>query len=161
MGSRRSTILASRIVVAVALVCAAAAMAGARKAKTFAGWHEGAEGYRAALAEQEATGKPLLVYFHAPWCHFCADVNKKVMTDPAVAEEVGGMIGVRIYGEDGAEERALMAKFGAEAYPRLFLRPDAGAEFRRVEVFDGVGQIVPASRFLQALHEAAGSSAAR
>lgn len=135
------------------LVGTSSVAAGGGKADPFAGWYVGAAGYHAAAALQESSGKPLLVYFHAPWCHFCARIGKKVMTDPAVAAAVAGMIGVRIYGEDGDEDRRLMADFGAEAYPAIFLRTDARSEFRRVEVFGDKGRILSAESFLAALEE--------
>lgn len=138
---------------ALALIVAALAVGAATpSAKTaaptapaaagvFAGWYEGAAGYRQALADQAETGKPILVYFHAPWCPYCRRVNESLLAMPAVVEAISGILAVQINGDGKSRDRKLMDEFGAKIYPSFFLRRASDAKFEPLRVFATVSRV--------------------
>lgn len=136
------------------LLAAGAAIAGKNKKKSDAvlpGWYTGIEGYEQAEAAQRETGKPLLVYFHAPWCPYCRRVNSDVLTSAPVVAALADVLAVQINGDAGGKQRRLMADFGAEIYPSLFIRRTPQAKFEKLDAFDDGGEVRSPEDFVAAL----------
>ena len=80
---------------------------------------------RAAEAEAARTGQPLLIDFWAGWCKNCAEMEKRVMPDPAVRRELDRFVVVRFRAErpgDPAVKREL-DRFGIRGLPAFVIVP--------------------------------------
>ena len=90
-------------------------------------WHNGAPGYRMALAESKRTGAPVFVYFFADWCGYCKRVDQQVLPDAKVAAKLRNFIKVRINAEKFPEDKQLFDSLGGKGYPFLLSgRSEAG-----------------------------------
>jgi thiol:disulfide interchange protein len=92
-----------------------------RVATTFTGWYENASGYQKALSEQQATGRPMLVYFYAGWCPHCKRFTAEILSSPKMQAYVKKYPHVRIAPDNGEAEKKLMSAFGAEGFPSFFV----------------------------------------
>lgn len=87
----------------------------------FSNWHHGVGGYEAAIAEQRASGCPVLVYFHVGWCRWCKQLDAVVLPNPAVAAELSTAFKVKVDPEAGRAERRLADQFRVSGYPSVWL----------------------------------------
>ena len=69
---------------AAALLCAALGAAPALAGEGGVHWL----GYQAALAAQKKQAKPLLVYFHLPYCYRCKEMKRKTFSQPRVVSRL-------------------------------------------------------------------------
>lgn len=90
-------------------------------AVTFVGWYEDKKGYDKALADQQETHKPVLVYIYAPWCPHCKRFSAEVLADRKMRAFVQGYPHVRIAPDDGDAEKRIMSDFGAQGYPSFYV----------------------------------------
>ena len=96
-------------------------------------WHEDKAGFEEALAEHNKTGKPMVVYFHAPWCPHCKEFNEAILdTDKMVLFLGKNYIKTKIFPEQDAE-RILMYQFGASGFPTFFIKYANSDKFYRLE----------------------------
>jgi len=102
-----------------------------------AAWHNDAAGYRNAMVEAQESGKPVLVYFYAVWCGYCRQLNNELLSSPAVLDEMGDMVVIRVNAELGPEERSLAMSYGVRGYPALFVRSAGDVQALRRTVADG------------------------
>ena len=81
-------------------------------------WYEGASGYKAALVEQRASGKPVMLYFHADWCGYCALLERDVLSTVTFQRRYGSsLLKVRINPEKSGAERSLANDNRVGGYP--------------------------------------------
>ncbi len=97
-------------------------------------WHEGAEGHRRGLRDQETSRAPMLVYFRVDWCGYCRKVDQEVLPTNSVRQFLGDVVKVRINPETSPADRALADTYGVKGYPRAFLIPGPGAKPEDVEI---------------------------
>ncbi|MCF8033766.1 MAG: thioredoxin family protein [Desulfarculaceae bacterium] len=99
--------------------------------------------YPAAVAAQQKQAKPMLVYFHLPYCYRCKDMKRKTYSQPEVISRLNtDFLAAKV---DLEQESAVGEKFQAEYTPSyVFL--DAGGK----EVFRTKGVFGP-QRFLKLL----------
>jgi len=84
------------------------------------------EGLERALAEK----RPVLVFFTAKWCRFCAQMEQEALRDPRVVRLSEEFVCVLV---DADEAPELCAEFGVRAYPTVqFILPDGGRMARVV-----------------------------
>lgn len=109
-----------------------------------------------ALAEAAATGRPTLVYVHAPWCGPCARMERDVFPDAEVATLLGRFALARLDYDDHDSRLVVAGRrrtsaawarhLGADATPGfVFLAPDGKAIARANGAHDA-----PAFRLLLA-----------
>ncbi len=84
------------------------------------------EGLERALAEK----RPVLIFFTAKWCRFCAQMQRDALSDPRVVRLSEEFVCVLV---DADEAPELCAEFGVRAYPTVqFVLPDGGRLTRLV-----------------------------
>ena len=84
-----------------------------------------------AQAQAKASGKPLLIEFHAPWCYSCYYMAGNVLSKPAFSAAAQGLVLLKadVDQEDG---RALKAQYGVTALPSFVLVGPAGEVLGRI-----------------------------
>lgn len=126
--------------------------AGFANDAAYAGWYNDASGYEKAVAEHEKTGKPLLLYFYAPWCGYCANFHAQTLSHPKAIAALKGYVKVRVYpGPDSEDNQQLMAAFGANGFPTLFLKRAGDSTYRQVNIYGRGGNLLTPSQFLARL----------
>ncbi|HEY0840210.1 MAG TPA: cytochrome c biogenesis protein CcdA [Vulgatibacter sp.] len=97
--------------------------------------------YDGALAQAQAEGKPVIIDFYADWCAACKELDKFTYTDPAVMEEAGRFVTVKVDGTVEDERiQTLYDRYGIQGLPTVVF-------------LDGKGQALPDPRitgFLEA-----------
>ena len=74
----------------------------------------------------QARGRPVVIYFHASWCHSCVQIDAGVLTDSAVQKRLLGYQFIRVdVTRQTAAQKALMAQYQVIAPPAFrFIDPD-------------------------------------
>ena len=70
--------------------------------------------------------RPLIVYFRADWCGWCARFNDDFLPDPLVRRFLSNVIRVQINPEHGERELELSRRYGIKGYPSFLVIPPAG-----------------------------------
>lgn len=76
--------------------------------------------YPKALAAAKARQIPIMIDLWAPWCHTCLSMKSYVLNDANMAAYADKVIWLSINTEK-AENAAVMAKFGLDAWPTYYL----------------------------------------
>ncbi len=78
--------------------------------------------YRDAQEKGPRAGRPLFLFFRAPWCYFCRKMQRQVFSDPAVAERLNRrFLAVKI---DVTRQRRLAEVYQVAYLPTsIFLSP--------------------------------------
>ena len=121
-------------------------------------WHEGADGFTAALEEALAEKRPLAVYFYTDWCHYCRQFESELLYRADVEDGLGFLTRVRINPESGAGEASIAQRYGVFSYPSFFVHPGPGREAVRVTgrvQRDGLWGFQTPSEFLETLRQTA------
>lgn len=72
----------------------------------------------AALEQGRQQGLPVLVNFHADWCHFCHKMDQETFTDAAVQTALRGFIAIKVDVET-PEGLKLARELGVTALPTI------------------------------------------
>jgi tetratricopeptide (TPR) repeat protein len=116
-------------------------------------WYEGADGYRQAVAEQERSRAPMIVYFHVSWCPYCRKMDAEVLPVAAVTRFLADVVKVRVNPETSPADRALEKQLASKGYPSVYVIPAPGARPEEVSGFTRHGDEaldVTAERFVKA-----------
>jgi thiol:disulfide interchange protein len=87
------------------------------------GWREGIAGYRAAVAEQERTGKPIALFFFTDWCSACKAFREDILTAPELKDYMSGVIAVKVNPETSPAAQALADRFRVGGFPTFYMVP--------------------------------------
>ncbi|MCB2225816.1 MAG: thioredoxin family protein [Desulfarculaceae bacterium] len=99
--------------------------------------------YQAGVAAQQKAAKPMLVYFHLPYCYRCKEMKRKTYSQAGVIKRLNaGFVPVKV---DLEKAPALGKKFNTD-YTPSYIFFDAGGK----EVFRTKGVFGP-ERFLKLL----------
>ena len=82
------------------------------------------------LAEAGNTGKPLLLFFTAEWCHFCHQMAGEAFTDPQVVGLSERFVCVLI---DADNQPGTCQQFHVSAYPTVQFVSPQGILLNRIE----------------------------
>lgn len=78
-------------------------------------------GFEAGYAKAIASGKPMLVFFTAEWCHFCHQMADEAFTHPQVVGLADRFVCILV---DADAEPEVCSKFRVQGYPTVqFLSP--------------------------------------
>lgn len=85
--------------------------------------------YHAALAAQKTREKPMLIYFHLPYCYRCKQMKRKVFSQAAVIEKLNAeFIAAKV---DADKDPAPMKLYGTGYTPSyVFLSPGGKEVYR-------------------------------
>jgi tetratricopeptide (TPR) repeat protein len=94
------------------------------------GWLHGRSGYQRAIAEQNSTRKPVLLYFYTDWCPYCRKLEKTIFSTAEFRGQSASFIRVKVNPETARSDKELADQFHVTGYPTVFVLD--GAEPRRV-----------------------------
>ncbi len=114
---------------------------------------KGLEGFRQALAQANAAGKPVMLDFYADWCISCKEMEHQTFTDPAVRAALGDVVLLQadVTANDDAD-RAMLKHFGVVGPPAIMFFNTRGEENKPYRV---VG-FMPAAKFASHVRQALG-----
>ncbi len=78
-----------------------------------------------ALSLAESQGKPVMVKFHADWCHFCRKMDRETFTDSNVKNVLNDFITVKVDVES-KEGMVYARQFGVTALPTIVMFDKSG-----------------------------------
>jgi thiol:disulfide interchange protein len=84
--------------------------------------------YEAALARAEAEGKPLLLFFTAPWCEYCRRLESEVLVDGQAQAAAAHFVCVRV---DFAR-RDLQEQYRVKVFPTIIPATSRGTASQRL-----------------------------
>ncbi|MBI5240072.1 MAG: thioredoxin family protein [Elusimicrobia bacterium] len=84
-----------------------------------------------ALADSNASGKPLLIKFHAPWCYSCYYMAEKVLSRPAFTAMAKDLVLLQA-DVDTPEGSALKARYLVTALPSFVVAGPRGEVLGRI-----------------------------
>jgi thioredoxin-related protein len=103
-------------------------------------WHA----YDAGLARSRYEKKKAFIYFHAEWCTYCAEMDRKTFTDPEVAGLLNrSFIPIRV---DADRDRAAASLFRVKGLPDIWFMTEAG------EVIGHRAGFIPPDQMLKILN---------
>ena len=94
-----------------------------------------------AMAEAEASGKRIFLYFETDWCGPCYTMEEWIWTDAEVVEALRAeYVGVKL---DGDIEKAHVEHYDVKGYPNVqIVDPASGAAIRSVQGYQSSRQIL-------------------
>ncbi len=97
-----------------------------------------------------ASGKPLLVVFSTPNCHYCVEMERHVLVDDQVVETLGSFELVKV---DAWSEPSLASQFHVEGVPAFVVLGPDGTLVSKIEGY------YPVDEFKAFLQQSAKASA--
>jgi thioredoxin-related protein len=102
-------------------------------------WHT----YENGMARSKFEKKKVFLYFHAEWCAYCAEMDRKTFKDPAVIAALNrNFIPIRV---DSERETAAAALFRVKGLPDIWFLAESG------EVIGHRPGFVPADQLMKIL----------
>lgn len=75
-------------------------------------------------------GDPLLVYFWAPWCHWCDKYHENVFSDQRVKSSMEDHVRVAVNVDENSD---LVSRYSVRGPPTLvWVKPETGGEIHRI-----------------------------
>ena len=111
-------------------------------------WHT----YESGMARSRFEKKKVFLYFHADWCGYCAEMDRKTFKDPAVIAALNrSFIPIRV---DSDRETAVASLFRVKGLPFSVFLTDAGDKIAHVPGFIPSDQMLKILSVVMATHEA-------
>jgi thioredoxin-related protein len=102
-------------------------------------WHS----YEAGMARSRFEKKKAFVYFHAEWCAYCADMDRKTFTNPEVVAMLNrSFIPIRV---DADRDKAVASLYRVKGLPHMVFLTEGGQEI------GSLPGVIPPDRMLKAL----------
>lgn len=67
------------------------------------------------LQNARETGKPILVFVSAKWCHYCTKMKRETWSHPKVQSAIGDHFETLVL--DGDRDEAIVSKLGVRGFP--------------------------------------------
>ena len=110
-------------------------------------WHT----YESGMARSRFEKKKVFLYFHAEWCGYCAEMDRKTFKDPAVIAALNrSFIPIRV---DSDRETAVASLFRVKGLPFSVFLTDAGDKIAHVPGFIPSDQMLKILSVVMATHE--------
>jgi thiol-disulfide isomerase/thioredoxin len=87
------------------------------------------EGYAPGYARAAEQGKPMLVFFTAPWCHYCHQMADEAFTHPQVVRLAEQFVCILV---DADREPRVCRQFQVTGYPTIQFLSPRGVPLERV-----------------------------
>lgn len=87
------------------------------------------DGYAAGVEAGTSSGKPLMLFFTAEWCHFCHELANEAFTSPQVVKLSDNFVCVLV---DADREQDVCRQFGVKGFPTIQFVSPQGAELNRI-----------------------------
>jgi thioredoxin-related protein len=111
-------------------------------------WHT----YESGMARSRFEKKKVFLYFHAEWCGYCAEMDRKTFKDPAVIAALNrSFIPIRV---DSDRETAVASLFRVKGLPFSVFLNDVGDKIAHVPGFIPSDQMLKILTVVMAAHEA-------
>jgi thioredoxin-related protein len=102
-------------------------------------WHA----YEAGIARSRFEKKMAFIYFHAEWCAYCADMDRKTFTNPEVVAMLNrNFIPIRV---DSDRDRAAASLYRVKGLPHMVFLTEGGREIGSLPGF------IPPDQMMKAL----------
>jgi thioredoxin-related protein len=103
-------------------------------------WHA----YEAGMARSRFEKKKAFIYFHAEWCTYCADMDRKTFTNPEVVAMLNrNFIPIRV---DSDREKAVASLYRVKGLPDIWFLAETG------EVIGHRPGFIPPDQMMKALN---------
>jgi thioredoxin-related protein len=103
-------------------------------------WHA----YEAGMARSRFEKKKAFIYFHAEWCTYCADMDRKTFTNPEVVAMLNrNFIPIRV---DSDREKAVASLYRVKGLPDIWFLAETG------EVIGHRPGFIPPDQMVKALN---------
>ena len=103
-------------------------------------WHP----YEAGMARSRFEKKKAFIYFHAEWCAYCADMDRKTFTSPEVVALLNrSFIPIRV---DSDREKAIASLYRVKGLPDIWFLSETG------EVIGHRPGFIPPDQMVKALN---------
>ena len=103
-------------------------------------WHA----YEAGMARSRFEKKKAFIYFHAEWCTYCADMDRKTFTNPEVVAMLNrNFIPIRV---DSDREKAIASLYRVKGLPDIWFLAETG------EVIGHRPGFIPPDQMVKALN---------
>jgi thioredoxin-related protein len=103
-------------------------------------WHP----YEAGMARSRFEKKKAFIYFHAEWCTYCADMDRKTFTNPEVVALLNrSFIPIRV---DSDREKAVASLYRVKGLPDIWFLAETG------EVIGHRPGFIPPDQMVKALN---------
>ncbi|MFP4474539.1 MAG: thioredoxin family protein [Desulfatibacillaceae bacterium] len=137
------------VVAALLLLLAGIAGCGRDESADTAMAVDWASSYEAGMARARQTGKPVMLVFHADWCHWCKKLEEDVFTSPKVGQASERLVNVRVNTDNNQE---LARKYKVRYLPTVYFLHPSG------EILDEFQGDRTPSGFVQAMERVAGQA---
>jgi thiol-disulfide isomerase/thioredoxin len=94
---------------------------GFAAAFSLSGWEEGANAHRRVVANAVESEEPVVVYFQTDWCPWCRRLNDSYLRQDEVRHSLEQVRKIAVNPENGAEEKALLQRYGATGFPAFYV----------------------------------------
>jgi thioredoxin-related protein len=99
-------------------------------------WHT----YESGMARSQFEKKKVFLYFHAEWCAYCAEMDRKTFKDPAVVADLNrNFIPIRV---DSDRESSIATIFRVKGLPFSVFLTDQGNKIAHVPGFISTEQML-------------------
>ncbi len=99
------------------------------------GWYEHASGFQEALHLHNETGKPMFIYVYAPWCHYCQNFHRQVLSSSELENYLQSFIKVELYPDESQAGKKIANSLGITSYPTILVAYGSSHHLHNISPF--------------------------